>query len=68
MADISRIQQALVLMSDFKPFLPENHRESGTDIDFAVDGKTDIGKTVNGIAVIGKVNAKKYYLKKYYLK
>jgi len=64
-ADTSRIQQALVLVSDFKPFLPENLRESGTDIDFAVDGKTDIGKTVNGIAVIGKANANKYYLSNY---
>ena len=64
-ADTSRIQQALVLVPDFKPFLPENRRESGTDIGFTVDEKTDIGKTVNGIAVTGKANANKYYLSNY---
>ena len=29
-------------------------------VGFTVDGKSDVGKTVNGIAVIGKANAKKY--------
>ena len=64
-ADTSRIRQALVLVSDFKPFLPENLRESGTEIGFTVDGNPDIGKTVNGIAVNGKANANKYYLSNY---
>ena len=50
-------------VSDFKPFLPENPRESGMDVGFTVDEKTDIGKAVNGIAVNGKANANKYYLK-----
>ena len=31
-------------------------------VGFTVDGKPDVGKTVNGIAVIGKANAKKYEL------
>jgi len=64
-ADTSRIQQALVWVSDFKPFLSENLRESDTDVGFTVDGKSDIGKTVNGIAVNGKANANKYYLSNY---
>lgn len=50
-------------MSDFKLFLPKNLRESDTEIGFTVDGKPDIGKTVNGIAVNGKANTNKYYLK-----
>jgi len=29
-------------------------------VGFTVDGKPDVGKTVNGIAVFGKANAKKY--------
>lgn len=53
------------LVSDFKPFLPENLRRSGTDVGFTVDGEPDIGKTVNGIAVVGKANANKYYLSNY---
>lgn len=64
-ADTSRIQQALGLVSNLKPFLPENLRRSGTDIGFTVNGRPDIGKTVNGIAVTGKANANKYYLSNY---
>ena len=52
-------------MSDFKSFLPENLRRSGTDVGFTVDGEPDIGKTVNGIAVVGKANTNKYYLSNY---
>lgn len=62
MADTSRIQQVLVLVSDFKPFLPENLHESGMDIGFTVGGKPGIGKTVNGIAVIGNADTIKYHL------
>jgi len=54
-ADTSQIQRALVLVSGFKPFLPENLRKSGTDIGFIAGGKPDIGKAVNG-----KANAIKY--------
>ena len=65
MADTSRIQQVLVLVSDFKPFLPENLHESGMDIGFTVGGKPGIGKTVNGIAVIGNADTIKYHLSNY---
>ena len=64
-ADTSRIQQALILKHNFKPFLPEILRESGIEISFTVNGRPDIGKTVNGIAVNGKANANKYYLSNY---
>ena len=65
MADTSRIQQVLVLVPDFKPFLPENLHESGMDIGFTVGGKPGIGKTVNGIAVIGNADTVKYHLSNY---
>ena len=32
---------------------------------FLIDEKSNIGKTVNGTAVIGKANANKYYLSNY---
>ena len=65
MADISRIRQALIFLPTFKPFLPENLRGFGVKSGFTVDGRADIGKTVNGITVNGKANANKYYLSNY---
>ena len=51
----------MILKHDFKPFPPENLRESGIESGFIVDGRPDIGKTVNGIAVNGKAITNKYY-------